>query len=183
MDYRGLVSTAIVFETHSWSEENEQGIASGWLPGRLSERGRELAAQLGHRRRDDGIAAVFTSDLRRAVQTADLAFTGTDLPVLHDWRLRECDYGFLNGTPAAQLHTHRRSYLDQPYPGGESWRQAVARVGRVLADLPTRWEAQRVLIIGHVATKWALDYFIDGVPLEALVAADFGWQEGWEYRT
>jgi broad specificity phosphatase PhoE len=176
------VSTEIVFETHSVSEDNERGVATGWLPGRLSERGRELAVHLGQRRRRDGIAAVFTSDLRRAVQTAELAFERTDLPILHDWRLRECDYGSLNGTSAADLRPHRVSYLDRPYPGGESWRQAVERVRRFLADLPTRWDGDRVLVIGHTATRWALDHLIGGVPLETLVAADFAWQEGWEYR-
>ncbi|MDI5938350.1 histidine phosphatase family protein, partial [Micromonospora sp. DH15] len=87
------MSTRIVFETHSWSEDNDRGVATGWLPGRLSARGRALAAELGDRRRHDGIAAVFTSDLRRAVETAEVAFGGTGIPVLYDWRLRECDYG------------------------------------------------------------------------------------------
>ncbi|MFS8580670.1 MAG: histidine phosphatase family protein, partial [Novibacillus thermophilus] len=68
-----------------------------WLPGRLSERGRAVAVELGERRRDDGLAAVFTSDLDRAVETARIAFVGTDIPVFQDKRLRECDYGELNG--------------------------------------------------------------------------------------
>jgi alpha-ribazole phosphatase/probable phosphoglycerate mutase len=176
------MSTVIVFETHSWSEDNDRGIATGWLPGRLSARGRTLAAELGERRRNDGIAAVFTSDLRRAVETADIAFEGTEVPVLHDWRLRECDYGTGNGTPSAVLHQRRLDYLDQPYPGGESWRQAVQRVGRFLNDVPMRWNGQRVLVIGHVATRWALDHLLHGVPLEELVVQDFGWREGWEYQ-
>ncbi|GAA2645603.1 hypothetical protein GCM10010399_94230 [Dactylosporangium fulvum] len=50
------------------SEDNERGIATGWLHGRLCARGRVNAAELGRRRRDDGIAAVFASDLRRAAQ-------------------------------------------------------------------------------------------------------------------
>jgi alpha-ribazole phosphatase/probable phosphoglycerate mutase len=33
-----------------------------------------------------------------------------------------------------------------------------------------------------VATRWALDHFLDGRPLVELAAADFGWQEGWTYR-
>lgn len=175
------MSIEIVFETHSWSQDNERGIASGWLPGRLSARGRQLAVELGERRRNDGIRAVFTSDLGRAAETAALAFEGTDIPVLHDWRLRECDYGDGNGMPAAELHQNMLQYLDCPYPGGESWRQAVHRVGRFLADLPLRWADRRVLVIGHVATRWALDHLIDGKPLEDLVGADFGWREGWEY--
>lgn len=75
---------------------------------------------------------MFTSDLRRAVQTAEIAFADSALPVLTDWRFRECDYGQLNGATAAHVHSQRRRYLTTPYPGGESWTQAVSRVGRLL---------------------------------------------------
>ena len=71
------MSVEIVFETHSISEDNEAGLATGWLPGRLSTRGRELALELGDRRTHDGLSIVYTSDLRRAVETAELAFGGT----------------------------------------------------------------------------------------------------------
>jgi 2,3-bisphosphoglycerate-dependent phosphoglycerate mutase len=83
---------------------------------------------------------------------------------------------------AAEMHRGRVRHLDQPYPVGESWRQAVTRVGRFLADLPSRWDGQRVLVIGHVATRWGLDHFIGGTPIEDLVGQDFAWREGWEYR-
>jgi broad specificity phosphatase PhoE len=43
------MSIEIVFETHALSEDNERGIATGWLPGRLSERGRANAAEAGRR--------------------------------------------------------------------------------------------------------------------------------------
>ena len=176
------MAIAIVFETHSWSEDNDLGVATGWLPGRLSERGRELARDLGERRRHDGLAAVFTSDLRRAAETAQLAFGGTRLPILADWRLRECDYGELNGAPAEVVHAKRRDHLHTPYPGGESWEQAVDRVGRFLDDLPLHWSERRVLVVGHVATRWAFDHLLDGIGLEELIDADFAWKEGWEYR-
>jgi 2,3-bisphosphoglycerate-dependent phosphoglycerate mutase len=176
------VAIEIVFETHSVTVDNEQGRATGWLPGELSEPGRALAAELGRRRGVDGITAVFSSDLARATQTASIAFAASEIPVLLDWRLRECDYGQRNGMPAAELHRGRRAHLDDPYPGGESWRQAVIRVGRFLADLPLRWDGQRVLVIGHVATRWGLDYHINGMMLEDLAGQDFAWREGWEYR-
>jgi 2,3-bisphosphoglycerate-dependent phosphoglycerate mutase len=103
----GIVSVDIVFETHSTTEDNEFGVATGWLPGRLSASGRSQAREMGGRRRGDGLAAVFTSDLRRAAETVELAFDGTGPPVLCDWRLRECDYGDLNGAPAAEVHGER----------------------------------------------------------------------------
>ena len=171
----------VAFETHSMSEDNEVGIASGWTPSRLSVQGRELARQLGERRRSDRITAVFASDLRRAAETAHIAFDETSIPVLLDWRLRECDFGERNAGPADRHVRDRRDFLDVPYPGGESWRQAVGRVSRFLEDLPSRWDGTRVLIIGHVATRWALDRQLAGRRLEDLINADFDWREGWEY--
>jgi broad specificity phosphatase PhoE len=171
----------VVFETHSISEDNEREVASGWSHSRLSPRGRGLAQELGQRRRRDGIDVVFSSDLRRATETAQIAFAETAIPILLDWRLRECDYGEFNAGPAAEHVGHRAQFLDEPYPGGESWRQAVARVGGFLDDLPSRWARKRVLVIGHVATRWGLDHCLAQVALEELVEADFGWQEGWEY--
>jgi len=173
----------IVFETHALTEDNERGIATGWLPGRLSERGRANAADLRRRRRDDGITAVFTSDLRRATQTAEIAFGGTGMPILCDWQLRECDFGTRNGSPGAEIRQDRLDHCQHPYPGGESHEQAIARVARCLADLPTRWDGQRVMLIGHLATYRALEHVTTGRSVRDLVAAAFEWQaEGWQYR-
>jgi broad specificity phosphatase PhoE len=173
---------AVVFETHSTSEDNEAGFATGWLGGRLSEAGRDQAARLGRRRRRDGINVVFTSDLYRAVETAQIAFGTCDLPVLLDWRLRECNYGRMNGMPRTQLETERSARLDDPFPGGESWRGAVQRVALFLDELAEKRDGERVLVIGHVATRWALDQRVSGRVLDDLLSEPFQWQEGWEYR-
>jgi 2,3-bisphosphoglycerate-dependent phosphoglycerate mutase len=106
------VTIELVFESHATTVDNEQGRATGWLPGELSGQGRVQARALGSRRRDDGIAAVFSSDLGRAAQTVSIAFGSSGIPVLYDWRLRECDYGQRNGTPAAGVHGRRREHLD-----------------------------------------------------------------------
>jgi broad specificity phosphatase PhoE len=173
----------VVFETHALTEDNERGVATGWLPGRLCARGRANAVEMGRRRRNDGIAAVFTSDLRRAAETAEIAFGDTDIPILYDWRLRECDFGTRNGSSATEVKKDRLDYCDRPYPGGESHAQAIARVARSLADLPTRWAGRRVMLIGHLATYRALEHVTTGLTVRELVLADFVWRaDGWEYR-
>jgi 2,3-bisphosphoglycerate-dependent phosphoglycerate mutase len=173
----------IVFETHALSEDNERGIAIGWLSGRLSEQGRADATAMGHRRSNDGITAVFTSDLHRAAETAQIAFAHTGIPILYDWRLRECDFGTRNGTPAADIKNDRLDHYDHPYPGGESHHQAITRVVRQLTELPTRWAGQRIMLIGHLATYRALEHVTTGRSIQALLAADFTWQpQGWEYH-
>jgi alpha-ribazole phosphatase/probable phosphoglycerate mutase len=171
----------IIYETHSLTTDNEAGIATGWLPGQLSEEGRKLAQTLGKRRRNDGIAAVFVSDLRRAVETAEIAFAGSDMPVYQDARLRECNYGALNGMPVAQLRSVRALHVDDPYPGGQSYRQVVAQMRAFLRDLTIAWEGRKVAIIAHSANKWALDCLLNGAALEELVHAEFHWREGWQY--
>jgi alpha-ribazole phosphatase/probable phosphoglycerate mutase len=172
----------IVYETHSISVDNERGTATGWLPGLLSANGRERAVELGRRRRDDGIAAVFTSDLTRAVETAAIAFADSGIPVYVDSRLRECDFGEWNGSPVARIESERRSRIDTPWPGGESSRMAVGRLASFLASLKENWDGQRVLLIAHAAQRWGLVHLLHGVPLEELIDAPFEWQEGWEYE-
>jgi len=176
------VSIQIVFETHSTSVDNERGRASGWADCPLSDTGRQQANDLGVRRRHDSLAAIFSSDLGRAVETAQIALGASGIPILLDWRLRECDYGDATQQAVEHHHATRCQYLSSPYPNGESWHQAVQRVGSFLDDLSLRWEDRRVLVIGHVATRWGLDHFVDNATLEDLCGAGFDWQEGWEYE-
>lgn len=170
----------LIYETHSTTTDNEAGIATGWLPGELSEVGREQARELGARWRAPDLAAVFSSDLRRAVDTARLAFDGTGIPIYEDARLRECDYGRLNGTPGDRLERHR--HIDDPFPGGESYRQVVERTRDFLADLVRDFDGRRVVAIAHSANRWALDVLVHGHRIEDAVEARFTWQPGWRYR-
>ena len=114
------MSVEVVYETHSTSVDNECGIATGWLEGALSAVGREQARTLGERRRNDGLTVVFTSDLHRAVETAEIAFAGAAIPIELDRRLRECNYGSLNGMPRAQLDAERHKV-----PHSSAWASFV----------------------------------------------------------
>ncbi|MGH3072133.1 MAG: histidine phosphatase family protein [Gaiellaceae bacterium] len=172
------MSVELVYETHSTTVHNETGVATGWLDGELSEHGREQARALGDRRRN--VDVVYTSDLGRAVRTAEIAFGGTDVAVHLDTRLRECNYGELNGRPAVEIDAARRlRHLDEPFPGGQSYRDVVEATRTFLADVAERHDGERVLVIGHSANRWALQHLLEGTPLEALVGAPFEWQEGW----
>lgn len=175
------MAVAIVYETHSTTEDNERGIATGWLHGRLSQLGRHQAAELGLRRGGEGFAAVFTSDLHRAEETARIAFSGTELPIHSDRRLRECDYGDLNGHPASELAGLRVRHVDRPFPGGQSYRQVIAATRDFLHDLVAGWDGRRVLIVAHTANLWALRVLLEGARIEDLVDVPFEWRPGWHF--
>ena len=72
---------AIVFEASGPTTDAERWIEPGWGVARLSSTGRRQAKELGERRADDEIDAVFCSDLPQAVDTARIAFADRGLPV------------------------------------------------------------------------------------------------------
>ena len=172
----------IVYETHATTVDNENGIATGWLPGELSATGHANAEELGRRRRDDGFDVVLTSDLARAVQTVEIAFAGVDVPIITDPRLRELDFGDLTDAPIDVVHRRRRDRVDNPFPGGQSYRQATESMSGLLDELLRERDGQRALLVGHAATRLALDNLLTGRPLEAAVTRPFAWREGWTYE-
>jgi probable phosphoglycerate mutase len=171
----------IVYETHATSLDNEAGLASGHYDVDLSPAGERQAEALGARYAADLPSLVLTSDLRRAWLTAHLAFAGR-VPLVRDARLRECDYGRLTRAPVREVDLLRLAAIERPFPGGESYAQATARVAACLDDLRKRWPGGWVLVVGHRATHYALDHLLRGVPLAEAMAAPFEWRPGWLYE-
>jgi broad specificity phosphatase PhoE len=162
----------LIFVTHSTSTDNEAGVASGHRDVSLSALGREQAAEMGQRFSPD---VVYCSDLKRAIETAEIAF-GT----FHaDPRLREQDYGERTGASSKELEVERLATVEEPFPGGESLRDVAARVAAFLEDVP---RDGTVLVIGHRATKLAFDHLLGGLTLEDAVNARYEWQPAWVYQ-
>jgi broad specificity phosphatase PhoE len=168
----------LIYETHSITLDNERGIATGWLPGELSAEGLRLAAEMGPRRND--VDVVFSSDLRRAVDTVELA--GLAAPHFADWRLRECNYGELNGAPVDALDP-RIERVHEPFPGGQSYDDVVELTRSFLADVKRWYDHATVLVVAHSANRWALEHLLGSrAPMAELIVAPFNWQPGWEYE-
>ena len=174
------MTVEITFEYHSTSVDNEFGVASGWRDPPLSPTGRVLANELGQRREGERIDAVFPSDLRRAVETAEIAF-GNGVPLHPDRRLREYDYGTMTGAPVDQIRAERPAHADTPFPEGESLRDVAERVRAFLDDLARDYTGKRVILIGHGATKLALDHLLGGLSLEDAASQTFTWEPGYRY--
>jgi len=177
------MTVEIIFEYHSTSVDNEAGVASGWRDPPLSPAGREQAKELGERRQGQEIDAVLCSDLRRAVETAEIAF-GATISVHPDPRLREYNYGTLTGSPPELINTERPHRVDTPFPEGESLRDVTQRVRDFLDDLARDWDGKCVLVIGHGATKRALHHLLAGMSVEEAASQTFTWEPvppSWRY--
>jgi broad specificity phosphatase PhoE len=172
----------LIFETHATSLDNEAGLASGWFDTDLSATGEAQARALGTRRREDDLAAVFSSDLVRACRTAEIAFGDRGLSLIRDARLRECDYGELTRRPAREIEAERLHRIVVPFPDGESYQQVADRVAAWLEEARTAFGGRTVLVIGHRATFFAFEHLLAGVPLADAIAPPWQWQPGWVYE-
>ena len=76
----------VYFATHATSKDNEAGIASGWKDVELSELGIQQAKELEERFKDIKIDLICCSDLKRAVDTANIAFGSRDIKIIKDKR-------------------------------------------------------------------------------------------------
>ena len=72
----------LILVTHSTSTDNEAGISSGWSDPDLSPTGEEQARAVGERYADEPLDLVVSSDLRRSLQTGDIAFGERDVELL-----------------------------------------------------------------------------------------------------
>ncbi|MGT2772116.1 phosphoglycerate mutase [Streptococcus marimammalium] len=118
----------LVFARHGESLWNKANLFTGWADVDLSEKGVEQAIEAGKLIKEAGIEfdIVFTSVLKRAIKTTNLALESADqlwLPVEKSWRLNERHYGGLTGKNKAeaaaefgdeQVHIWRRSYDTLP---------------------------------------------------------------------
>lgn len=177
------MSVHITYFVHGTTTDNQAHLATGWLPGELSEAGRQQARKLGEQAADKHFDVVFCSDLKRAVDSAQLGF-GDKYKIVQDNRLRECNYGDLNGKP----HTFKDNmddFVDAPFPNGESYKDVEKRIADFLQFLQQNYDGKHVAIVAHQAPQLALDVLCKGRTWQQAIAEDWrktkAWQPGWEY--
>ncbi len=178
------MAVTLTYFVHATTTDNEAGLATGWLPGELSETGKQLARRLGQQVADRQFDVVFCSDLQRAIDSAELGF-GDKYSIIQDGRLRECDYGDLNGAPAGQFKDNMSDFVDTPFPNGESYRDVEKRLASFVAFLREGFNGKHVAIVAHQAPQLALDVLLSGKTWQQSTDEDWrktkAWQPGWDY--
>jgi broad specificity phosphatase PhoE len=174
----------LFYSPHMTSVDNEAGRASGHADVPLSDAGRKQALELGQHYQQEALDAVFCSDLQRAAITAELAFSARALPIVPDTRLRECDYGEMTQHPRLQVEAESARRITAPFPNGESMQTVVERVGAFLRDALRDYDEKSIVVIGHRATKYGLEYWCGGTSLEKIVLAPWEWRQVpiWRYE-
>ncbi|HSX05627.1 MAG TPA: histidine phosphatase family protein [Candidatus Saccharimonadales bacterium] len=171
----------LIFESHATSFDNEAHLSSGWNDVALSPRGEQEAKGLGERYDGQSFDAIFCSDLQRSVNTAKLAF-GDKFPIIQDKRLRECDYGDYTQKDKAMVDVEKPKRITTPFPNGESYEQACARMTDFLNEVRKTYVGKRIMIIGHRVTQYGIEQLVSGKSLAEIVTTPWKWQPGWTYQ-
>lgn len=157
---------------HGQTEYNLEGLAQGWCDSPLTEKGIEQAKSLGKGLEDVEFARVYSSTSKRAIDTAKNIIDNKDIQIETDDRLKEMNYGSLEGKPR-ELLWHKDGVAgpawDYYYENGwiEYGGEDISIVGKRMMDVfndivkDTSLHGKNILVSTHGMSIIALMYEID----------------------
>jgi len=156
--------TTVILARHGQTDWNRDGIWQGHGDPPLNDLGREQAAALAARLAAEPVEALYSSDLRRASETAAFIATAAGVPVLLDSGLREMDVGSWTGITVEEA---RRRFERSEQPDGETRDEFDARVVAALHRVASGHRNGRIVVVTHGGVARALQRHVlgEGLPL------------------
>jgi alpha-ribazole phosphatase len=149
--------TQICLVRHGQTDWNLAGRYMGQSDVPLNQNGHEQARRLIRQLQAHPFAAIYSSDLGRARETADIIAATLHLPVNCDARLREINQGEWEGQLVEDIQARYAKLWEQRSldpasvrpPGGETVAEVAQRVGAALEDISRLHPGVDVLVISH----------------------------------
>lgn len=177
------MSVKIIYFVHGTTTDNIEHKSTGWLPGELSKKGIEQSIKLKEQINLNEIDLVISSDLKRAIDSAENIFKESK-EIIHDKRIRECNYGELNGKDSSLVKYEE--HIDIKFPNGESLKDVEERVRDFCNYLLENYDGKTVALVAHKAPQLALEVITKNISWEEAIDKDWrktkSWQPGWEYE-
>jgi probable phosphoglycerate mutase len=167
--------TRVIIVRHGQTQWNLKLIRQGHLDSPLTDRGRAQAKALGERLAQERFAALYSSDLGRAIQTAQTIAAVTGHTVVTDARLRERNLGVFQGLGREEIEQrfpeeyrlHRSLGPDYVIPSGESVLQQVERNLLCLKEIAEKHLADTVVVVTHGGVLSGLFRHTFSIPFSA----------------
>jgi broad specificity phosphatase PhoE len=161
--------STILLARHGETDWNRDNRFQGQADPPLNEAGRDQARALAERLVGDGVEAVYSSPLVRALETAEIVGARLRLPVSPVEALREIDVGSWSGLSRTEVEARfpegyaRWLAFDHGWDGGESYEELGARVVPALVELAERHPVGRILVVTHGGPIRAVAAHADGI--------------------
>src|SRR5688500_7575997 len=153
------MAVRITYFVHGTTTDNENNKSSGWNDVKLSDLGIQQSKDLTKLTADKVFDVVFTSDLSRAIDSAKLTW-GDKYPTFADKRLRECNYGDLNGKDSDIVEPLQEKSITITMPNGESYEDVKSRISDFLNSIRSEYDGKHIAIVAHKAPQLALDVLL-----------------------
>jgi 2,3-bisphosphoglycerate-dependent phosphoglycerate mutase len=138
--------TTILLARHGETDWNREGRFQGWADPPLNEAGREQAQALAGQLAEVPLEAVYSSDLRRAHETALIVAEPHGVPVVVDRGLREIDVGSWSGLTRMEIETR---FPGAEHHDGETREEHLARVLEAVERIACAHPGGRILVVSH----------------------------------
>jgi len=113
---------------------------------------------------------IFSSDLLRTKQTAKLVSKSLKVKLKFDKRLREIDFGSLNGKPNGktleQLFHSKLATKNHKIKKVETYQSVLKRIASFLREVEKIYKGKNILIVSHQAPLWILENKVNGFTIE-----------------
>lgn len=168
-----MAPTTILLARHGETDWNAVGRWQGHTDRSLTERGRRQAAELADRLANVEIDAVYSSDLLRAVETAEPVAKRLGLPLQTLPELREVDVGTWAGLTRDEVAERfpegfrRWSEWQTGWEDGETYDEMGERVVGAILRLAGEQEGGRILVVSHGGAIRALHAAAAGIDIAA----------------
>lgn len=173
----------IKYFVHGTTTDNASHLATGWLPGELSEKGIQQGIELAHIIKNQYFDVVFCSDLTQAVESAKLNFYNRIIEIIKDSRIREGNYGDYNGKESKLVNYE--THIETKFPNGECLKDVETRIKEFVKFLKKNYDGKTVAIVAHRSPQLALEVITKGISWEQAIENDWrktkSWKPGWEY--
>lgn len=133
----------LILARHGRTIENEQKIIQGHMPGNLTEEGIEQAKKLAKRLQTENIDIIYSSDLKRAVDTAKIIAEPNNTPLILTEQLREGNPGDFQGRQTGEVDWENRP------ANAETQEQVKDRATNFLNKIFQENKEKTVLFVSH----------------------------------
>jgi broad specificity phosphatase PhoE len=161
--------TTILLARHGETDWNREGRFQGWADPPLNATGRAQAVDLSVALMAEDLAAVYSSPLRRAYETAEVVAASRGLEPVTLEALREVDVGSWSGLTRQEIERRfpdqyaRWQDYGQGWADGETYEAMAERVVRAVLELAASHDGERILAVSHGGPMRAVSAFVDRV--------------------
>ena len=179
--------TKLILVRHGQTDSNASGRFQGQQDVPLNRIGRSQAEKVAERVASMNAGRIVSSDLQRALATAEAISAASGIPIMTDARLREIHVGSWEGRTSVEVVAENPWFEEKLKAGqdfrrsdsGETAAEAGARVRDVLAELAEAHPGETSIVVGHgLALRVGMSLFV-GLGVNGANALSGLWNCSW----